>query len=324
MQRARDTLIRSHASADERAHAVEVIDVLVPTELKARLLPLLDNMSLDLKLSHLSRYYSQPCLGRTERLREIISTPAQQYDRWIKACALYTVAKLGVSDLALVQQIAAIPRAETEDPFLAETARWTLTQLNQSEFVQNGGLSNHNLNSRWAGNQLWFGPNKNETSLSTIEKTVILKNIGVFARIPAETLIDLAALVAEIRSSAGQLIINKGDAGDCLYIIVGGTVRVHDGTSTINHLGVGDVFGEMALLEPEPRSASVTAVEDTHLLRLDQEAFYRLTEDRIEMVRGIVRVLSHRLRSSVNDLTQLRSQLETSEYQPVILMDTTE
>jgi CRP-like cAMP-binding protein len=324
MQRARDTLSRSYASADEQAHAVEVIDVLVPPELKARLLPLLDKMSLDLKLSHLSRYYPQPRLGRTDRLREIISTPAQQYDRWIKACALYAIASLGVSDLELAQQIAAIPHADTADPFLAETASWTLVQLSQSELVQNGDLSNHNLNLRWTGNQLRFGANSNDSSLSTIEKIVILKKIGVFSRIPAGTLIDLAALVTEIRSRAGQLIISKGDAGDCLYIIAGGTVRVHDGTSTINHLGVGDVFGEMALLEPEPRSASVTAIEDTHLLRLDQKPFYQLTEDRIEIVRGIIRVLSHRLRSSVSDLTQLRSQLETSEYQPALLTDTTE
>ena len=324
MQRARDTLSRSYASADEQAHAVEVIDVLVPPELKARLLPLLDKMSLDLRLSHLSRYYPQPRLGRTDRLREIISTPAQQYDRWIKACALYAIASLGVSDLELAQQIAAISHADTADPFLAETASWTLAQLSQSELVQNSDLSNHNLNSRWTGNQLRFGANSNDSSLSTIEKIVILKKIGVFARIPAGTLIDLAALVTEIRSRAGQLIISKGDAGDCLYIIAGGTVRVHDGTSTINHLGVGDVFGEMALLEPEPRSASVTAIEDTHLLRLDQKPFYQLTEDRIEIVRGIIRVLSHRLRSSVSDLTQLRSQLETSEYQPALLTDTTE
>ncbi len=79
-------------------------------------------------------------------------------------------------------------------------------------------------------------------------------------------------------------------------MIVSGRVRVHDGAHTLNYLEEGEVFGEMALLDPEPRSASVTAVEATQLLRLDQQSFQELLEERAEIARGIIQVLTRRLR----------------------------
>jgi CRP-like cAMP-binding protein len=61
----------------------------------------------------------------------------------------------------------------------------------------------------------------------------------------------------------------------------------------------------MALLEPEPRMASVTAVVDTHLLRLHREPFHRLMAGHPEMGQGIIRVLSQRLRGQVGRETEL-------------------
>jgi CRP-like cAMP-binding protein len=61
-------------------------------------------------------------------------------------------------------------------------------------------------------------------------------------------------------------------------------------------LGEKEMFGEMALLDTEPRSASVTAEEKTYLLRLEQEAFYELMADRPEIAKGIIRELTQRVR----------------------------
>lgn len=74
-------------------------------------------------------------------------------------------------------------------------------------------------------------------------------------------------------------------------------MRVHDGERTLAHLGDRDVFGEMSLLDPQPRSASVTAMADTRLFRLNQELFSELVADRVEVVRGIIRVMARRLRA---------------------------
>lgn len=143
--------------------------------------------------------------------------------------------------------------------------------------------------------------------LSTIEKVIILKTVSIFAETSDEILAEVAAISTETEASVGETIFEKGDSGDSLYIIASGQVRVHDGDRTINDLVTGNVFGEMAVLDPEPRSASVKAIEDTHLLRLDQQALYELIDDRPEVARGLLKVLSQHLRNRMRDLAELRN-----------------
>ena len=133
--------------------------------------------------------------------------------------------------------------------------------------------------------------------LLTIEKVLILKTVSIFAETPEEILADVAAILAEFDVHAGETILHKEDVGRCMYIIVDGRVRIHDGEQTITYLGARDIFGELAVLDAEPRSASVTAEVDTHLFRLDQEAFYELMADRFEVARGIIRMLCRRVRA---------------------------
>jgi CRP-like cAMP-binding protein len=146
--------------------------------------------------------------------------------------------------------------------------------------------------------------------LTTVEKVIALKRAAVFAEVPDEILAELASCLEEVEHGAGQAVFKKGDLGDCMYIIADGRVRIHDGDRTLNDLCAGEVFGEMAVLDAEPRSASATAAVDSLLLRLDQEPLYEVMEDRIEVTRGIVRMLCQRLRARLSDLEQLHTQLE--------------
>jgi CRP-like cAMP-binding protein len=144
---------------------------------------------------------------------------------------------------------------------------------------------------------------------------LILKTINLFNSTPDEILADVAALLEEIELPSGSTIFQKGDAGDCMYIIVSGHVKVHDGDHIVNTLHDGDVFGEMAMLDPEPRLASVTALEETKLLRLDQQPFFELMEDRVEVAYGVIHVLSGRLRHLVRDVTEFSTRIQALETQ---------
>jgi len=149
-----------------------------------------------------------------------------------------------------------------------------------------------------------------ETTLTKLEKAIILKTGSLFSELPEESLSKLAAIVDEVKIGAGEAVFEKGEMGSSIYVIVDGDVRVHDGQRTLNHLGEGDVFGEMALLDPAPRVASVTASTDTCLFRLDQEPFYELMDDRIEVARGVIRVLIRHLRARVQDVADLHEQVQ--------------
>jgi CRP/FNR family cyclic AMP-dependent transcriptional regulator len=140
--------------------------------------------------------------------------------------------------------------------------------------------------------------------LSTAEKVALLRAVSIFAETPEDILAEVASLLKPLEFKVGETIIHKGDCGDCMYIIAQGRVRAHDGERTLNYLGVADVFGEMALLDAEPRVASVTAAEDTRLLRLDRVPFQELMTTRAEVARGIVLVLNRHLRARVQDMAQ--------------------
>jgi CRP-like cAMP-binding protein len=86
-------------------------------------------------------------------------------------------------------------------------------------------------------------------------------------------------------------VFEKGDPGKSMYIVVSGKVRVFDGVKTINFLGEQEIFGELALLDPEPRSASVESAEETRLFRLDRDTLFELMTDNVGVVSGIMQVL---------------------------------
>ena len=149
--------------------------------------------------------------------------------------------------------------------------------------------------------------------LSTLERVIILKSVGIFAQTPDEVLADVASILGEVHLPAGTTIFEKGAPGTSMYIIVSGRVRVHEGEHTLSELADRDVFGEMALLDPEPRVASISALEDTELLSLDQEPFYALMADRMEVARGVIGVLTGRLRERVRDVADLRVRVQELE-----------
>lgn len=132
--------------------------------------------------------------------------------------------------------------------------------------------------------------------LLTIEKVIILKSISIFSEIPEESLVEVASLLEELEVKAGEEIFKKGDIATSMYIIVEGKVRVHDEDKVLDTLADREVFGELAALDPVPRSASVTAIDDTYLFRMERSALYELMGQYIDVAQGIIRVLCQRIR----------------------------
>ncbi len=133
--------------------------------------------------------------------------------------------------------------------------------------------------------------------LSTIERVLLLRTVGMFAEAPNDVLADVAPLLREIQVAPGQRIIEKGELGTAMYILATGSARAHDGDVVFTTMGEREVFGELAALDPEPRSASVTANEDSLLLSLDHAPLMELIADRPEIARGVIRFLCGRVRA---------------------------
>jgi Cyclic nucleotide-binding domain len=111
-----------------------------------------------------------------------------------------------------------------------------------------------------------------EASIPVVEMGM-LRNMGIFSALPAAPLETLAREAHYASVHPGIAIVSEGEEGDSYYAIAHGSVRVAQGKGEITQLGSGDGFGEIALLYPVRRIATVTATSETTLLCIGREAF---------------------------------------------------
>ena len=129
----------------------------------------------------------------------------------------------------------------------------------------------------------------------------LLRQVSIFGDLSQETLGDLAKRVWQKEADPGTVIVSQEDTGDQLFIIVSGKVKVvlygETGREIIlSILRSGDFFGEMSLLDRQPRSANVVAVEHSQLLGLDRDAFQTHLGAHPQTALAILAEMSRRLR----------------------------
>ena len=97
---------------------------------------------------------------------------------------------------------------------------------------------------------------------------------------------------------AGSVIFREGDAANELFVIKSGEVRIQIGNRTITELGQDCIFGEMALIDSEPRSATAIAVTDVELVPVSEKQFLFLVSQTPYFALKVMRVLAQRLRAT--------------------------
>ena len=135
-----------------------------------------------------------------------------------------------------------------------------------------------------------------ESRISAAERVALLKHTALFAATPENVLSSIVPIMKEVSFPAGEQIFAKGDLGTSLFIVQTGEVGIFSGAQQLATFGPGDFFGELALLDAEPRSASALTQSPVLAFRLDQDDFYDVMEERPEVLRNILRVLCQRLR----------------------------
>ena len=140
--------------------------------------------------------------------------------------------------------------------------------------------------------------------LSILEKTIILKGTNLFEGVSGEDIYHVAQVMEEERLGEGGRLFERGDKGDFFYIIVNGEILIHVGEKELARHVKGEYFGEMALLDDTPRSSSATAIEETLLLRINQDNFLDIMISHKEVRRSIMRVINKRFRRLTDQYAQ--------------------
>lgn len=138
----------------------------------------------------------------------------------------------------------------------------------------------------------------------------LLQSVPMFSELTATELDSLVRVCSRRHARKHSVILFEKEAGDTLFVIVDGRVKVgilgDDGREVIlSVVGPGDFFGEMALLDDEPRSATAIAVTDCELLTLARSDFQKVVDGHPGILAQLVRVLSARLRRANHQICTL-------------------
>ncbi len=133
--------------------------------------------------------------------------------------------------------------------------------------------------------------------------TDLLHSIPMFEGLAAEDLNHLASKLAERLLKAGELFFNQGDTGSSMYIVAVGHVNIHlpgeaSRRVSLKDISRGEYFGELALFDDKPRSASALATTDATLLELSREVLSAYLERRPRAAMAILRTMAERLRET--------------------------
>jgi CRP/FNR family cyclic AMP-dependent transcriptional regulator len=137
-----------------------------------------------------------------------------------------------------------------------------------------------------------------------------LARMPLFAALDEESARTLEAAMTTRAVPRGHTVFREGDAGDRLFVILDGKVKIWraaaDGRENLLAvLGAGDMFGELSLFDPGPRTASVSAVTDSRLASLDHDDLRPLLIDRPAVAGQLLRALAQRLRRTNESLADL-------------------
>lgn len=198
--------------------------------------------------------------GGADEFADMIAAAASDPNRWIRAGVLFA----GLLNL---------PSRADDDPIVRDTISW-LRHPTSEESIMN--------------------------------RLIFLKSVPLFAGLSLDDLLTVDRALEHEKYLAGETIMREGDPGSALYILAGGAAAVRLGGAApdasdgkeVAQLGAGDFFGEMALFDDQPRSATIVAVTDAAVLTLERDRFSTLVLQRPEVLLHICRMFGNRLRET--------------------------
>ncbi len=146
-------------------------------------------------------------------------------------------------------------------------------------------------------------------------KLDVLHEMPLFRFLTYQELVRVLNITQVRNYEPGQAAVIEGDDGDELFIVLSGKMKVHSGGALISEFTSGDHFGEMALIDKAPRSASVTAMEESRALAITRRGFFDMIRKdhdvAVKLLWSFLGVLTKRLRSTSRELGDARNQLAT-------------
>jgi HEAT repeat protein len=208
-------------------------------------------------------------------LTDMLHARLENPDPYVRAASLYALGERGAADAKTLERL-----SDDEHLLVRETAQH-LIERKGSEAGEPGA----------------------HAGLITIEKMIALRSAPIFQRLAPEGLAQLARACLEAEFAPGENLCVEGEQGNEVFILLTGDVKVwvrdEAGEKFVNSEKAGGFIGELAVLDPAPRSATVRAGDaGTRVLRLDGEAFRQALDADPSIASGMIHTLARRLRAT--------------------------
>ncbi len=271
------TIWRGISSADlrQRSNSLEALEDLLDPSLSRIIMPLLEDLPPSQCLA----------VGRKKfKLPNFDSDPAAIYSHllakqnWVTVVlTLYLVSHQGVDE---VVKEAVEDLTGSENVYICQMAQCVF-DLKQDRPVKK--------------------EDEMGTEISVPDKILHLRRIKIFEGLSITELAAVASVTEEIVFQPGETVIKEGEPGETMYLILEGEVSVNKGQEQgreieLDRISAGDYFGEMALFEDIPRSATIRTQKETRLLMLHKREFAEIVREYPQIALHICRVLGARLR----------------------------
>jgi len=155
--------------------------------------------------------------------------------------------------------------------------------------------------------------------LSMMDLIIALKRIPLFSSVHGEGLKRVAETIREMKLPAGELVFAEHDLGDEMYIVHSGRVLIFNetgsGENVLNSIRSGGYFGEMAIIDEQPRSASARSTEDSVLLVLHKNDFSIAVHDYPEIAFEVMKEFIRRLREADQRIRTLAGELQRGQVE---------
>lgn len=274
-----------NAARERQANALEILDNLIDRPIYQGLQALLEVAPATEKIRVFNRLVG-PAPGATAIVDSIVAQGEATFTDWTVSVAL----RQWQPDAAKAAHL--LPHLHSASLLVQEGAIQALNHL----AAQQPETYRQLLAEQPALTTLRMSHSVATSTISAAERVALLQRTALFAATPANVLSSIAPIMKEVSFHDGELLFAKGDLGTSLFVVQAGEVRVFVGMQQLATFHPGDFFGELALLDAEPRSASAAAQGPVVAFRIDQEDFYDVMEERSEVLRNILRVLCQRLR----------------------------
>ena len=277
------------------AYGIELLDMFINTELKSKLFPLVDDISVAEKIRALENFFPREKFEPLRLLNNILNRDFNQLSRWIKACALYNLAfqKDYEPDFAVIAHIF------NDDRLLREVAAWLLYHRTPNKFEQVIERVNQEeqdeLIETIAHNQLEDGLNDGYFLL--VEIVMFLKQIKVFSHINGAQLCDLADNTHVLRMKADQSLDLTDPENNAIYVVAEGRFKLETEFEADVILEEKEVYGELFVPEKHLKAHKITAEVDSVIFQLNINNFYTLMSRSQEFTNQIFTAITQHYQS---------------------------